>query len=481
MSFIPANGNPFGTFEGATTHSGPWSFLQHVPLLFYGPGAIKAQGQIELRREVTLADMTPTIARLIHTDAPSTATGKVLGRILKNHRRTPRLVITVVWDGGGMNVLEEWDHQWPFLRSLIDKGTFIGDATVGSTPSVTPAVHSTMGTGTFPKNHGVVSIEQRRDGRLVAAFPGHTPSNLEVPTLADVYDRSKGNRPLIGFFAKAGMHLGMIGHGAYMQGGDKDIAILVNADGKPLLETNPTFYSLPNYMQGVPGLRSAVKRVDRSDGKADGKWLDHPLPGIHDIRGMSKNPVLTIHQTKLLKVLLSNARFGKDKTPDLFYTNYKDIDHAGHAYNYMSPEVKVMVRYHDRALKSLVKFLDSNVGKRNYVLVMTADHGQSPHPIEAGTWPINVDQLEHDIENFIGSKAVINMKQNGLWLDTQKMKNSGKDNADVATFLMTYLLADNEGQRPIPNDYEKQLDEFMFQTAFPSRLVDGLVECSKQR
>lgn len=49
------------------THGSPWEYDTHVPLLFWGPGI--RQG--EYTRAVTPAAMAPTLARLLHVDAPS--------------------------------------------------------------------------------------------------------------------------------------------------------------------------------------------------------------------------------------------------------------------------------------------------------------------------------------------------------------------------------------------------------------------------
>ena len=43
-------------------HVGPWDYIQHVPMLWYGPGDIKAQGGIG--GNVTLADIAPTQAKI---------------------------------------------------------------------------------------------------------------------------------------------------------------------------------------------------------------------------------------------------------------------------------------------------------------------------------------------------------------------------------------------------------------------------------
>ena len=45
-----------------------------------------------------------------------------------------------------------------------------------------------------------------------------------MPTLADLYDRAMGNKPIVGMVATVDIHLGMIGHGCFWNGGDQDIA-----------------------------------------------------------------------------------------------------------------------------------------------------------------------------------------------------------------------------------------------------------------
>jgi hypothetical protein len=55
ITAIPAEPN----FMGAgLPHVGPWDYIQHVPMFWYGPGHIAANGQIP--GAVTLADIAPT-------------------------------------------------------------------------------------------------------------------------------------------------------------------------------------------------------------------------------------------------------------------------------------------------------------------------------------------------------------------------------------------------------------------------------------
>ena len=47
------------------------------------------------------------------------------------------------------------------LKSLIPKGIWYEHASVGSSPSITPATHATIGTGAYPRTTGQVDAEFR--------------------------------------------------------------------------------------------------------------------------------------------------------------------------------------------------------------------------------------------------------------------------------------------------------------------------------
>ena len=59
----------------ASTHGSPYAYDSNVPILFYGPAWVKP-GRIDTRVEV--ADIAPTLSRMLGVPAPSSAEGKVL-------------------------------------------------------------------------------------------------------------------------------------------------------------------------------------------------------------------------------------------------------------------------------------------------------------------------------------------------------------------------------------------------------------------
>ena len=63
ISLLPKTPAYMASGAGGWSHSGPWGYLQDVPLVFYGPGLID-EG-VEVDRAVTLADVAPTYAALL--------------------------------------------------------------------------------------------------------------------------------------------------------------------------------------------------------------------------------------------------------------------------------------------------------------------------------------------------------------------------------------------------------------------------------
>ena len=478
---LPRLPNFFGTSSGGTNHSGPWDYLQKVPLVLYGPGFIRAQGPADLGRPVTLADVAPTYAELLGIPWPRDRAGRALtGALVPAARRpeAPRLIVTVVWDGAGWNVLRRWPGAWPGLESLIPQGTSVRGVVVGSSPSVTPAVHATLGTGVFPERHGIVDIPIRYKGEVLKdAWEGRSPQRLATTTLADLYDLRVDNEAKIGMVAEKGWHLGMIGHGAALEGGDKDVAVL--GDRPQQLITNRSFYSLPDYMQEVTGYARDVRVVDLSDGKLDSSWRGHEM--LSDPKGLRLTPVFSLYQTRLLKTLIAREGYGRDSVPDLLYTNYKQIDLVGHAFNMVEPEVQDALTYSDAELMDLTSFLDRQVGKGEWVMAVTADHGQQPSAEVSGGWPIDLLTLEADIEdNFgTGGKLIETSRPGGFWLDREVAAAHHVSAEEVSRYLMDYRLADGvpEGTS-VPVKYKKRQRHKLFRAAWPGAWMDQIWRCA---
>lgn len=477
LTTLPAEPNYYGAFVG-TSHSGPWDYVQKVPLVLYGPGFVKPQGDLSLDREVTVADIAPTMAELLNIEWPSDRPGRPLSEALVDERDTPRMIVLVVWDGGGTNVLEQWPDAWPILARLMREGTNVQDAIVGSSPSNTPPSHTNMATGAWPNQHGIVDIKLRDGDDVVDSFVKDPTGYLELTTIGDIYDQTVENEALVGMFGYHRWHLGMLGRGAAIEGGDKDIAAIVHNDGDRIVGI-PDHFEFPPYAARVPGLDDDIEAVDESDGTDDGLWLGHDdLSRPFDLK---HSPAFILYQTRILTEILEREGFGDDAITDLFFVNYKPVDTIGHKYNMVNPEVESGIRFSDGELAKVQDVLDRTAGENGWVMIMTADHGQTPGAATTDAWPINMDRVRKDLARHIAvkpDKIFDDARVGNFWVDEAVMERAGTTLEEMADFLTDYRLEDNlaRGQEA-PDGYGDRLDERLFAGAWPTSYTEQIAGC----
>ncbi|MGH2724175.1 MAG: alkaline phosphatase family protein [Actinomycetota bacterium] len=463
IQIVPGRDNYFGS----RSHSGPWPFLQRVPLLLFGPGHVPVVGSVD--RPVTLADVAPTYARVLGFDLPD-RDGRPLEEAVEAGGQPPRLIVTVVWDGGGRNVLEAYPDAWPTLRRLIDRGAWYERATVGSSPSVTPASHTTLGTGVFPRRHGLVDLVLPRGGEM-ANVRDVGPESLLVPTVADEYDRALGNRPKVGAVASA-YALGMVGSGAALPGGDRDVAVTQDEDRWGLPASLRRSFRFPPSVRDVPGLRGELRRLDRRDGELDGRWL-----GVAVSDEAHRTPAFGAHQVRVLEDIIRTEGFGADDVPDLLYTNFKQIDLVGHRWGMDAPQMEAAVRSSDRALKDLIRVLDREVGEGRWVLALTADHGSMPDARVTGGVKIDPVALKAALQRRFdgdgdGRDAIRMLRVTQVWIDEEELAERGATLTDVARFLQRITEADLAAPASTPPSQGSRRP--LFAAAFPSSAMVGL-------
>ncbi|MCW5549584.1 MAG: alkaline phosphatase family protein [Opitutaceae bacterium] len=76
---------------------------------------------------------------------------------------------------------------------------------------------------------------------------------------------------------------------------------------------------------------------------------------------------------------------GRRAATDLLCIGFSQIDFLGHAFGPDSVEMMDAVLRLDRLLARLLSFLDGHMGKGNYLVVLTADHGVAPLPERMAT------------------------------------------------------------------------------------------------
>lgn len=480
IQYVPREPNFLG---GGLPHAGPWDYTSWVPVFWYGPGYIRAAGRV--REPGTTADIAPTQAELLGFKEFQAPDGKPMIEALvpkPQRREPPQLIITMVWDAGGRGVLDTWPDSWPNLRRLITEGTWYDFSVVGSSPTDTPPIHATMGTGAFPVHHGLLDQKQRMGDEMVTPW-GHGPTLMLLPTLADLYDLSMNNKPLVGAIASLGAHLGMIGHGAMWGGGDRDLAINRESTGDEgaeafkwnLRKTIQPYFKFPNYVNDLPTLKKYLPAADAMDGSVDGAWRGHSFKSDPQIRGGFDSPARIPWQTSMIEQVIKREGFGEDKIPDLLYLNYKAIDNISHSYSVNSIEMQDTVRTQDADLKSLIKFLDKEVGQEKWVMVITADHGAQFDPAISGAFPVNPEQFRLNLtaafDDSDSTPVVTEVRPTQAWFNTDELRRNGYTLSDVSAHIMNLTKSDFISEVPVASS---EAGERLFDAAFPTEIIDKL-------
>jgi hypothetical protein len=467
--------------SGGLSHAGPWDYLQRVPMLWYGPGFIRPGEHDE---PVTLADVAPTAGALLDYRFQAPDGGVLRDALLPaGQRPLPRLLVTLVWDAAGRDVLDTWPRDWPYLRSLIPKGAWYENATVGASPSNTPPGHAIIGTGAFPNLSGLVD-EYVSFGQTIQKPFDDGPGSLVLPTLGDLYDRAMGNRPIVGTVATLDPHIGMMSHGSMWGGGDRDIAVTRQLEGSVkggaeglswnLTSAMAPFYRLPAYVNSIPGFKRDIEDLDRRDGQLDGDWRGNSIAQLNN--GFD-TPARTPYQTRLIETIIQREGFGRDRVPDLLYLNYKAIDTIGHIFSLNSPEMRDALDVQDPDLRTLVRYLNRRVGSGQWAMVLVADHGHQYDPAVSGAFQIGIDQLEARIAQRFDDdgdrRPLIQwVRPTEIWLDTRELRDNGYDLSEVSSFILQLTQADT--RKPGVPIEAGDASDTVFRAAFPSAMLANL-------
>lgn len=480
LSWIPQEPDFVGS---GLPHVGPWDYIQQVPMFWYGPGHIAPKGEVD--RPVTLADISATQAALFDFDGFEAPDGTVMTEALdpavgRDGYTPPKVVVVMVWDAGGINVLEEHRGLWPYTESLIEDGTWYTNAFVGSSPTSTAQQHSTIGTGAFPIHHGVVGHHFQMGGRDTTPWQ-LGPNFLMLPTFADIYDQAMGNQPKVGLVGTADIHLGMMGHGAFWHGGDRDIAITRTAavkvtqtdEGKEwnLPKEVAPYYELAGYANQVSGWDKDKEELDRADGQMDGKWREND---IEDLLDGFDTPARTPYQQRVVEEIFTTEEFGKDDVPDLFYVNFKEIDYISHVWSMNSPEMADAVEYQDAAFERFVDYLNQQVGEGEWAMVVTADHAAMPNPDVSGGYQISTGPIQNALQATFDTDGddvpVVDLVQPAqVFLNEEELAENGFTVADVARWALALTQADTAGGGVTPQPGRE--NDPVFQAVFPSDLM----------
>jgi len=461
-----------------SSHASVWLYLERIPLFVYAPGIVEPSDDTE---RVTLADLAPTTAHLMGFDGFRAPEGRVLPGI-DRPASPPKVIVTFVIDGGGWNVLQHWDDPddtktaWPEMKRLMRRSANYRDAIVGSFPAVTACAHATIGTGAFPRTHGITGHNLRYDGKPTKAWgsPGEAdPSFLLLPTLADAWNEHTGDGAWVGELGYQIWHIGMLGRGGVNPLGDKPVAVLWDEDGGGgWIPQNPDIYRMPRSWPGI-------ERLD----ELTAAYTD---PGVDDrftLKGKKAScctPPIIKYQGDLIEATFDSEPIGEGPNTSLLYINVKAPDYAGHVYNYLSLRQKFALLETDRQIARVAKILEERFAPGEFALIVTADHGQCPTVNLSGGVRLDPIQIQEDLEHEFGRSlfgVVESVVPSEIYLSRRAMADAGITDADVAAWLKDYVYGQNIGPYVPPEAIdEDRLDQRIFAAVFPTSYLEQLAD-----
>ena len=140
---------------------------------------------------------------------------------------------------------------------------------------------------------------------------------------------------------------------------------------------------------------------------------------------------------------------GKGNQTDFLAISFSSTDHVGHEYGTYSFETEDIYIKLDSLLADLMKVLDKQVGKNNYLLFLTADHGalETPGYLKDHNLPVgglNTKQFLISLKSFISAKygdekLIENVSNSQIYFDRNIIKKNNIDIHQVEQTVSDYL------------------------------------------
>ncbi|MGN6541673.1 MAG: alkaline phosphatase PafA [Ginsengibacter sp.] len=432
---------------------------------------------------------------------------------IKKEQR-PKLVVGIVVDQ------MRWDYFYRYydryteggFKRLLNEGFSCENTFINYLPSYTAVGHTVIFTGSVPAIDGIVGndwIDQltgknwycTEDTSVqtvgAAGKAGQmSPNNMLVSTITDELRLATNfHSRVVGVSLKDRAAILPAGHTAngafwfddasgsfitstyYM----KDLpewAKKFNANdepGKLLANGWNTLYPINTY-----------KQSSADDVPWEGKFKGENAPSFpHDMKNIYNSDRGSIRSTPFgntltldfAKAAVNGYNLGNEGATDFLAVNCASTDYVGHKYGPNSIEVEDTYLRLDKDFAAFFKFLDEKVGKGNYLLFLTADHGAAhaigfmkEHQIPADflvTKKIDGPLNEFLSKKFGTDKLISSSINYHLSFDLNKISENNLDYDAVKKATVSFLQKqpgiqfavdiDNIGYAPIPEPIKSMI------------------------
>jgi predicted AlkP superfamily pyrophosphatase or phosphodiesterase len=400
----------------------------------------------------------------------------------------PKLVVGIMIDQMRWDFLYRYADRYSNngFKRLMNDGFNCENTYIPYAQSVTAVGHSTVYTGTTPTVHGIFSNEWYdrsskkniycTEDSTVSILGGSSksepmsPKNLWATTICDELRLATNFRSkTIGISIKDRGGILPAGHSAnaaYWYDGNngnwisstyymKDLPKWVNDFNAQKVVDNyyknnwSTLYPINTYVQSS------------SDNKIyEGKFSHEKEPVFpHELQSKIGKDYGTIRSTpygnsltlSFAKQALLNEKLGKNSTTDFLALSLSSPDYIGHQFGPNSIEIEDTYLRLDLEIASFLQFLDKEIGKGNYVVFLTADHGVAHVPgflqenkIPAGNSIKTTSVLLNKLvfEKFKVNNIIENISNYQVYLNYNTIDSAHLDIDIIKSFIIKKLKED---------------------------------------
>ena len=341
----------------------------------------------------------------------------------------PKLVVGIVVDQMRWDYLYRYQKRYTDggFKRLLGEGFSCENTMIPYVPSVTAIGHTCIYTGSVPSIHGIAGNNFVKDGKKVyctdddSVKPVGTtsvaalmsPRNLWVSTIGDEMKiASNGRDKVVGVALKDRASILPAGHnpnGAFWF--DDQTGCFITSsyymDRLPkwveafndkrlpeqyLSQKWNTLYPKNTYTE------SATDENEYENGIREGVKATLPLnlPELYKKYGygiIRNTPFGNSLTLDMAKAAIDGEQLGTDDETDLLTVSCSSTDYIGHQVGTHAIETEDTYLRLDKAIADFLAYLDSKVGKGNYLVFLSADHGAMNNAaflqdrrIPAGSW-----------------------------------------------------------------------------------------------
>ena len=378
----------------------------------------------------------------------------------KSINQNPKLVIGIVVDQMKYQYLTKyWDHYSENgFKRLVNKGFNAKTNHYRYAQTSTGPGHATVATGTNPSVHGIIGNDwfDKKIKKSIYCVDDYnyktigssndsgrkSPVNLLSTTLSDE------NRIATNFKGKT-IGVAIKDRGSILSSGHTaNAAYWFDSEEGNFVSSSYYLSSLPRWAKEFNDLKFIDKYLipwdtyhdisiysqsgpDENDYESNFEGEDSPVfPHNFKIIDKSGNPYYgSLPSTPFGNSIVTDfsikavegEELGKDNITDFLLIDYSSTDYVGHQFGTHSKEVQDTYIRLDKEIEILLSYFDNNIGKNEYTIFLTADHGATDNPsfLIDNKIPVNIFNsrkfkyhIEKSLIKLFGSKYIISGNSN---------------------------------------------------------------------